>query len=68
MTVLHMKSAVSPEAGKQQGWFRWLWQAFLRFDEALNLDPQDDLARRIAELEKKSRDEPALGQTKQTSK
>jgi hypothetical protein len=53
MTVVHMKSEASLEAGKQQSWLRRLWQSVLRFDEALNFDPQDDLARRIAELEKK---------------
>jgi hypothetical protein len=32
--------------------FRSLWRAILRFDEALNYDSRDDLARRIAKLER----------------
>ena len=32
--------------------FRSLWQAVLRFDEALSSDPRTDLAHRVAVLER----------------
>jgi hypothetical protein len=53
MTVLNIKPVSTQES--KPGFFGRLWQSVLRFDEALNFDPRDDLARRTADLEKKSK-------------
>jgi hypothetical protein len=50
MTVLNIK-----ELPRKPSFLSRLWQDALRFDEALNFDPRDDLARRIADLERKSK-------------
>jgi len=50
MTVLNIK-----ELPRKPSFLSRLWQGVLRFDEALNFDPRDDLARRIADLERKSK-------------
>jgi hypothetical protein len=40
---------------ENRGFLKRIWQSILRFDEALNFDPHNDLARRISDLERKSR-------------
>ena len=54
MTELNMKALDTQETLKPSFLSR-LWQGILRFDEALNFDPQGDLARRIADLERRSK-------------
>jgi hypothetical protein len=57
MTGLNIKTLAAPAVNERPGFFKWLWHGILRFDEALNFDPRDDLARRIADLERKSKPE-----------
>jgi hypothetical protein len=47
-----MKITMTRTPRTKRHFFRSLWQAILRFDEALNYNSRDDLARRIAELER----------------
>ena len=47
-----MTNLVTQASAAKTSFFRSLWQAFLRFDEALNSDPRGDLARRVAVLER----------------
>ncbi|SHN71003.1 hypothetical protein [Bradyrhizobium erythrophlei] len=55
MTVLNIKALNTRELPGKPSFLSRLWQGVLRFDEALNFDPRDDLARRIADLERKSK-------------
>ena len=55
MTELNMKALDTQEMLKKPSFLSRLWQGILRFDEALNFDPQDDLARRVADLERRSK-------------
>jgi hypothetical protein len=57
MTVLNIKTLAAPETNERPSFFKRMWQSILRLDEALNFDPRDDLARRITNLERKSKPE-----------
>ena len=47
-----MKNLATHASDTKTGFFRSLWQALLRFDEALNSDPRTDLANRLTVLER----------------
>jgi hypothetical protein len=49
-------TSLAPEGSiDNRSFLKRIWQSILRFDEALNFDPHNDLARRISDLERKSR-------------
>jgi hypothetical protein len=54
MTVLNMRTLAVRQSTETSSFFKRLWRSVLRFDEALNFDPQEDLVRRISDLERKS--------------
>ena len=47
-----MKNPATQASVAKTSFFRSLWQALLRFDEALNSDPHTDLAHRVTVLER----------------
>jgi hypothetical protein len=51
--ALDTKAVAAPEPAVKASFLARLWRGLVRFDEALNFDPRDDLARRIADLERK---------------
>jgi hypothetical protein len=55
MVYANVNSPARREPTEKLGLLRRIWQAILRFDEALNFDRYDDLAHRISDLERKSR-------------
>jgi len=52
MSKLDMKALATQDPATKTRFFGRLWRAVLRFDEALNFDPHDDLARRVADTER----------------
>ena len=51
--ALDAKVFAPPDPLVKASFLARLWRGLLRFDEALNFDPRDDLARRITDLERK---------------
>jgi hypothetical protein len=47
-----MKATLTQAPKVKTSFLKLLWRAMLRFDEALNYDSHDDLAHRIAEVER----------------
>jgi hypothetical protein len=50
MVYANANSPARRESTEKLGLLRRIWQAILRFDEALNFDRYDDLAHRISDL------------------
>jgi hypothetical protein len=55
MAYAEIKNAATHEQTEKRGFLKRLWQRILQCDDALNFDPRDDLARRISELERRSK-------------
>lgn len=55
MAYANGNDPVARSSEEKVGFLRRLWLSIVQFDDALNFDRHDDLARRISELERKSK-------------